>query len=86
MAKRVGVWLFIALATVITGLNLYWVARGLMTGGVPILGKGPNGTTLYATAPGAFIFNLSLRALIAAILGAWAVMVLRIELRSAHRS
>ena len=86
MAKRLGVWLFIALAAVVTGLNLYWVARGLATGGVPTLGKGSIGTVLYATAPGAFIFNLGLRALIAAVLGACAVLVLRLEMRGPHRS
>ena len=86
MAKRIGLWLFIAATAGLALFNLYLIARGLATGGIPTLHKASGETILYAAAPGAFVLNLVLRALIAAIFGGWSAMLVHDELRRRHRS
>jgi len=86
MAKRIGIWLFIAATAGLAAFNLYAIARGLATGGIPTLHKASGETIRYAAAPGAFLLNLGLRVLIALIFGGWSAMLLRDELRRAHRN
>lgn len=86
MAKRIGVWLFIAATAGLAAFNLYWIARGLATGAISTLHKASGDPILYAIAPGAFLLNLGLRAVIALLFGGWSAMLAWDELRGTHRS
>ena len=85
MAKRIEIWLFIAATALLSGLNFYWIARGLATGGIPTLHKASDEMIFYATAPGAFVLNLGLRTLFAVLLGGWSALLAHDELRGTHR-
>ena len=74
MAKRIGIWLFIAFAAGIAALHLYWLVRGIATGAIPTLHKSSDATIRYAASPGIFILNMALRGLIAALFGGWSAV------------
>jgi hypothetical protein len=86
MAKRIGLWLFIAAMAGLAAFNLYAVIRGLVTGEITTLHKSPGPPVHYAAAPGTFIVNVVLRALIALICAGWGAILAWDEWRGPHRS
>ena len=85
MVKRIGLWLFIAAMATLAAFNLYVVARGFATGEITTLHKSPGPPVHYASAPGTFIVNMVLKALIALICTGWGAILAWDELRGGRR-
>ena len=85
MTRTLWVWLFIAVAAVIAGVNVWWVVRGLATGAVATLHKSSGAMISAAANPTLFAVMIGLHGVVALIFGGWAALLVHSEVTGRHR-